>query len=53
MPLTNPFEMGSASVADAVSRIAGDQDYQSRFMQAFGGGIWEHHQVIKGFGGVF
>src|SRR6201981_2218480 len=36
LPITNPFEMGSASVADAVSRIAGDKDYQTRFMQAFG-----------------
>ena len=35
-PITNPFELGSASVADAVSRIAGDKDYQNQFMQAFG-----------------
>src|SRR5258708_35696997 len=35
MPITNPFEMGSASIADAASRIAADQDYQSRFVQAF------------------
>ena len=41
MPITNPFEMGSASVADAVSKIAADQDYQSRFMQAFGHGVNE------------
>jgi cytochrome c peroxidase len=39
LPITNPFEMGSASVADAVSRIAGDKDYQTRFMQAFGRGV--------------
>ena len=41
LPITNPFEMGSASVADAVSRISGDQDYQNRFMQAFGRGVNE------------
>jgi cytochrome c peroxidase len=35
-PITNPFEMGSASVADAASRIAGDKEYQTQFMQAFG-----------------
>jgi cytochrome c peroxidase len=28
--------MGSASTGDAVSRIAGDKDYQTQFMQAFG-----------------
>src|SRR6201998_4423615 len=36
LPITNPFEMGSASIGDAVSRIAGDKDYQTQFMQAFG-----------------
>jgi cytochrome c peroxidase len=36
LPITNPFEMGSASIGDAVSRIASDKDYQTRFMQAFG-----------------
>ena len=40
-PITNPFEMGSASIADAVSRIAGDKDYEDRFMQAFGRGANE------------
>jgi cytochrome c peroxidase len=45
MPITNPFEMGSASVTDAVSRIAGDQDYQSRFMQAFGRGANEQDML--------
>jgi cytochrome c peroxidase len=45
MPITNPFEMGSASVADAVSRIAPDQDYQSRFMQAFGRGVNEQDML--------
>ncbi|MDI4233217.1 cytochrome c peroxidase [Bradyrhizobium sp. Arg237L] len=36
LPITNPFEMGSSSIAAAVSRIAGDKDYQVQFMQAFG-----------------
>lgn len=39
LPITNPFEMGSSSIADAVSRIAGDKDYQAQFMQAFGRGV--------------
>jgi cytochrome c peroxidase len=41
LPITNPFEMGSASIGDAVSRIAGDKDYRARFMQAFGRGATE------------
>jgi len=45
MPITNPFEMGSASIADAASRIAADQDYQSRFMQAFGRGVNEQDML--------
>src|SRR6266478_4801664 len=45
MPITNPFEMGSASVADAVSRIAADQVYQSRFMEAFGRGVNEQDML--------
>jgi cytochrome c peroxidase len=36
LPLTNPSEMGSTSIADAVSRIAGDKYYQAQFMRAFG-----------------
>jgi cytochrome c peroxidase len=36
LPITNPFEMGSSSVGDAVARIASDRDYQARFIQAFG-----------------
>jgi cytochrome c peroxidase len=36
LPITNPFEMGSASIGNAVSRIADDKDYQTQFMQAFG-----------------
>ena len=45
LPTTNPFEMGSASIADAVSRIAGDKDYQNRFMQAFGRGVNEQDML--------
>ncbi len=41
LPITNPIEMGSASIGDAVSRIAGDQEYQQQFMQAFGRGVNE------------
>jgi len=41
LPITNPFEMGAASVSDAVARIAGDKDYQSQFMQAFGRAVNE------------
>src|SRR5215472_2466031 len=36
LPITNRFEMGLASIGDAVSRIASDKDYQTQFMQAFG-----------------
>ncbi|MFA5900436.1 MAG: cytochrome c peroxidase, partial [Hyphomicrobium sp.] len=36
LPITNPFEMGSASISDAVARIAGDKVYQDLFTQAFG-----------------
>src|SRR5256885_8303635 len=39
LPITNPFEMGSASIGYAVSRIADDKDYQTQFMQAFGRGV--------------
>ena len=45
LPITNPFEMGSASVGDAVSRIADDKDYQSQFMQAFGRGVNEQDML--------
>jgi cytochrome c peroxidase len=41
LPITNPFEMGSASIGDAVSRIASDKDYQNQFLQAFGRGVNE------------
>jgi cytochrome c peroxidase len=36
LPITNPCEMGSASVGEAVARIAGDKAYQKRFRQAYG-----------------
>src|SRR6201998_4989266 len=36
LPITNPFEMGSANIGDAVSRITGDKNYQTQFMLAFG-----------------
>ena len=45
LPITNPFEMGSSSIADAVSRIAGDKDYQAQFMQAFGRGVNEQDML--------
>jgi cytochrome c peroxidase len=41
LPITNPFEMGSASIGDAVSRIADDKNYQAQFMQAFGRAVNE------------
>lgn len=36
LPITNPFEMGSANIGDAVGRIADDKDYQQQFLEAFG-----------------
>jgi cytochrome c peroxidase len=45
LPITNPFEMGSASISDAVSRIASDKDYQTQFMQAFGRGVNEQDML--------
>jgi cytochrome c peroxidase len=45
LPITNPFEMGSTSVGDAVSRIADDKDYQSQFMQSFGRGVNEEDML--------
>ena len=45
LPITNPFEMASPSVADAVSTIAGDKDYQKQFMQAFGRGVNEQDML--------
>ena len=45
LPITNPFEMGSASIGDAVSKIAGDRDYQAQFMQAFGRDVNEQDML--------
>ena len=45
LPITNPFEMGSESIADAVSRIAGDKDYQTQFMEAFGRAVNEQDML--------
>jgi cytochrome c peroxidase len=35
LPITNPCEMGSATLAAATSNIAGDKDYQRRFLSAY------------------
>ena len=45
LPITNPFEMGSANIGDAVSRIAGDKDYQTQFVQAFGRDVNEQDML--------
>src|SRR6202051_3912340 len=45
LPITNPFEMGSASIGDAVSRISVDKDYQTQFMQAFGRDVNEQDML--------
>ena len=45
LPITNPFEMGSASIGDAVSRIASDKYYQAQFVQAFGRGVNEQDML--------
>ena len=45
LPITNPFEMGSASTGDAVSRIASDKDYQTQFMQAYGRAVNEQDML--------
>ena len=45
LPITNPFEMGSASIDDAVGKIARDKDYQNQFMQAFGRGVNEQDML--------
>jgi cytochrome c peroxidase len=37
--------MGSPSIGDAVSRIAGKEDYQKQFMQAFGRGVNEQDML--------
>ena len=45
LPITNPFEMGSASIGDAIAKIAGDTDYQKQFMQAFGRSVNEQDML--------
>ena len=45
LPITDPFEMGSASTADAVSRIADVKDYQTEFLQAFGRAVNEQDML--------
>ena len=45
LPMTNPFEMGSAGIGDAVAKIAGDKDYQDQFMQAFGRDVNEQDML--------
>jgi cytochrome c peroxidase len=45
LPITNPFEMGSASIGDAITKIAGDQDYQNQFMKAFDRGVNEQDML--------
>jgi len=45
LPITNPSEMGSASIGDAVSRIADDKGYQTQFMQAFGRAVNEQDML--------
>ena len=31
LPIINPFEMGAASIRDAIANIAGDADYRRQF----------------------
>ena len=45
LPITNPSEMGSKSIGDAVLRIVGDEEYQTQFMQAFGRGVNEQDML--------
>jgi cytochrome c peroxidase len=45
LPVTNPFEMGASSLDAAVSQIAGDKDYATQFMQAFGRGVNEQDML--------
>jgi cytochrome c peroxidase len=45
LPITNPFEMGSANIGDAVSKIASDKDYQTQFMQAFSRSVNEQDML--------
>ena len=45
LPITNPFEMGATSIGEAVSKIAGDKEYQTEFMQAFGRDVNEQDML--------
>ena len=45
LPITNPFEMGSASIGDAIARISGDTDYQKQFIEAFGRSVNEQDML--------
>jgi cytochrome c peroxidase len=45
LPITNPFEMGSASIHDASAKIAGDTDYARQFIQAFGRDVNEQDML--------
>jgi cytochrome c peroxidase len=45
LPITNPFEMGSATIGDAVARIAGDKKYQVQFKEAFGRDVNEQDML--------
>jgi cytochrome c peroxidase len=45
LPITNPFEMGSASIHDALAKIAGDTDYARQFIQAFGRDVNEQDML--------
>lgn len=45
LPITNPFEMGSKSIADAVARISADENYRDQFMSVYGRPPNEHDLV--------
>jgi cytochrome c peroxidase len=45
LPITNPFEMGSASLGEAVAKIAGDKNYQAQFMAAFSRNVNENDML--------
>ena len=62
LPITNPFEMGAASVRDAVTNIASDADYRRQFAQAFGRDVNEkdlltaiatYERTLASFGSPF
>jgi cytochrome c peroxidase len=42
LPIINPFEMGAASIRDAIANIASDADYRRQFAQAFGRDVNEN-----------